>query len=131
MMVIEMGTSTIFRRYNDMRYNLANMPKEDLKKLDELNPWTPEKERIHGWEILMELHNGNVHPLIWWYGQLFHLRDAPKLLTKRHYNRYTGKYSQASEWTLLKSHLEREIKALDKEYKKARARQYRKKKSIL
>lgn len=124
-----MGTSTIFRRYNDWGGRLADMSKEDLEKIDKLSPWNNEKESVRGWSILMELHNGNVHPLIWWNGQMFHLRDAPKLLTKKHYNRYTGKYSQLSEWTLLKTYLERELKALDKEYKKLRTKQYRMKKS--
>lgn len=125
--VIAMGTSTIFRRYNDVRFDLARMSKEDLEKLDELRPWGAEKESVHGWEALMELHNGNFHPLIWWYGRLFKLHDAPSLLTQRHYNRYTGKYSQASEWTLLRRHLEVELKALDKEYKRTRAKRYRRK----
>jgi len=124
-----MGTSTIFRRYNDLRQNLADMTKEDLEKLDDLSPWGAERERLHGWEALMELHNGNIHPLIWWYGKLFHLRDAPGLLTQRHYNRYTGKYSRASEWTLLKRYLEGDLNALDKEYKRMRARRYRQKES--
>ncbi len=113
-----MGTSTIFRRFNDLHGTLASMSKEDLEKIDKLSPWRAEKESVHGWSILMELHNGNFHPLVWWYGQLFHLRDAPRLLTKKYYNKYTGKYLPASEWTLLKKFLEHELKELDKEYKK-------------
>ncbi|MBI5046995.1 hypothetical protein HZC07_04685 [Candidatus Micrarchaeota archaeon] len=122
-----MGTSTIFRRYNDLGRYLASMSKEDLEKIDKLSPWKEEKESVGGWSILMELHNGNMHPLVWWYGRLIHLRDAPKILTKKYYDTYRGKHLQASEWTLFKRYLEGELKALDKEYKRERARQYKKK----
>ena len=111
-----------------MHYDLANMFKEDLKKIDKLSPWAAEKESVNGWSVLIELHNRNFHPLIWWYGQLFHLRDAPRILAKKHYNRYTGKYTRESEWTLLKGCLEKELKYLDKEYKKFKAKEYRSKK---
>jgi len=123
-----MGTSTIFRRWNDWCAKLANMSKEELEKLDESSPWGEEKERVRGWEVVMELHNGNFHPLIWWYGRLFHLRDAPKLLNKKHYNKYTGKYTRETEWTLVKGIIENELRYLDKEYKRIRAKEYRMKK---
>jgi len=120
-----MGTSTLFRRYNDLRGRLSNMPKEELRKIDGLSPWKDEKEVVGGWSVIMELHNGDVIPLVWWRGRLFRLRDAPSILTERHYNRYTGKFTPAAEWTLLKRYLEAELERLDKEYKRARARQYR------
>ncbi|MFH1200405.1 MAG: hypothetical protein V1708_05025 [Candidatus Micrarchaeota archaeon] len=123
-----MGTSTIFRRFNDLHGNLAGMSKEDLEKIDQLSPWRAENESVRGWSILMELHNGNFNPLVWWHGRLFHLKDAPLLLTKKYYNRYTGKNSPASEWTLLRKYLEHELKELDKVYKRARAKEYRMKK---
>lgn len=123
-----MGTSTIFRRYNDFGGRLATMSKEELAKIDAMSAWKSEKDRVQGWEVLMELHNGNVHPLIWWNGQLFHLRDGPGFLLRRHYNRYTGKYSNISDWTLLKKYLERELKELDKAYRRLKARQYSAKK---
>lgn len=123
-----MGTSTIFRRFNDMRYGLANMTKEDLEKIDELSPWSKEKESVRGWAALMELHNGNFHPLIWWYGSLFHLMDAPTLLNKKYYSRYSGKHLRSSEWTLLKNYLQGQLGELDKDYKRIKAREYRLKK---
>lgn len=124
-----MGTSTLFRRLNDLRTPLAGMSKADLEKLDKMSPWGgAEKERVGGWSILMELHNGNFHPLIWWYGRLIHLKDAPKMLTGKYYHKYSGKYSRSSEWTLLRKYLEAELKELDKEYLRFKARQYRNKK---
>lgn len=105
------------------------MSKKDLKKIDESSPWAENTERIQGREAIMELHNGNVHPLIWWHGRLIHLRDSPRLLTKKHYNKHTGKYSQASEWTLLRKHLERELAELDGEYQRIMRRKQRMKKS--
>ena len=121
-----MGTSTIFRRYNDFGGRLADMSKKDLEKIDKMNPWSAEKESVHGWSILMELHNGNINPLIWWHGRLLRLRDAPNILTKKYYDTYHGKHLQASEWTLLKRYLEGELKTLDNEYKRERAKRYRK-----
>ncbi|MFH1285974.1 MAG: hypothetical protein ABIH99_05330 [Candidatus Micrarchaeota archaeon] len=120
-----MGTSTIFRRHNDLACTLAGMSKKELESIDGLNPWKDEKESVRGWSILMELHNGNFHPLIWWYGRLLYLGDAPKLLTKKHYNYYTGKYSRSSEWTLLKNYLQQELARLDKIYKRYRMKEIR------
>ena len=100
------------------------MPKEDLKKIDESNPWNKERDGARGWSAVMELHNGNFHPLIWWYGRLIHLRDAPTQLANKHYNKYTGKHVRISDWTSI---MERELKELGKEYKKFRARQYARK----
>lgn len=122
-----MGTSTIFKRFNDLSGRLSELSKEELGKIDRLSPWSAEKESVSGWSAVMELHNGNATPLIWWYGRLIRLTDAPGLLTKQYYNRYTGKYSQASEWTLLRKYLENELKMLDIEYKKARRKGYKKK----
>ena len=96
--------------------------------LAQSRPRGDEKERVHGWTVEMELHNGNIHPLIWWYGQLMRLRDAPKLLTGKYYSKYADKRLRSSEWTPLKAHLEQELELLDKEYKRDRARSYRKKK---
>ncbi len=120
-----MGTSTIFRRLNDLGGKLSTMSKEELEKIDNLSPWNGEKESVRGWNVLMEPHNGNFYPLIWWYGRLMRLEDAPQLLAKKHYNKYTGKYSPSSEWTLLKKYLEYELKKLDKEYKKLRRKSKR------
>lgn len=112
-----------------MRRNLAEMPREELKKIDEMSPWGEKlEERVGGWSILMELHNGNIHPLIWWYGRLLRLEDAPKMLTGKHYNKYVGKDMRASSWALLRRYLEYELKRLDKEYRRIKAREYREKK---
>ncbi|MBI5553563.1 MAG: hypothetical protein HY917_02370 [Candidatus Diapherotrites archaeon] len=91
-----------------------------------MHPWRKENESFRGWSAIMELHNGNFHPLLWWYGRLFHLRDAPKELAARHYSRYRGKTSRSSSWTLLKKYLGCEIQRLDKEYRNARAKENRK-----
>lgn len=123
-----MGTSTIFRRLNDLKRPLASMSKEELEKIDKLNPWSPQVDYVGGWDVQMELHNGNFHPLIWWYGGLLHLKDAPRKLDKMPYNRLTGKYTRVSEWTLLKKYLDAELNRLDKEYKKFKRKEYRNKK---
>ena len=122
-----MGTSTIFRRWNDYGGRLATMSKEELEKIDAMSAWKSEKERVMCWEVLMELHNSDFHPLVWWRSQLIRLSDAPQVLAKRHYNKYTGKYSNISEWTLLKKYLEDELKELDKKYKRLRRKTKREK----
>lgn len=53
-----MGTSTIFRRLNDLKRPLASMSKEELEKIDKLNPWSPQVDYVDGWDVQMELHNG-------------------------------------------------------------------------
>lgn len=121
-----MGTSTLFRRFNDLGGKLSQMSKGDLQKIDGMSPWGKKQEGAGGWSILMELHNGDVHPLVWWYGRLFHLRDAPSLLSGKHYNKHTGRYSSISEWTLLRKSIEMQLKTLDRQYRRMRARQYRK-----
>lgn len=122
-----MGTSTLFRRYNDFGARLASMTKKELDGLDKLSPWKEEKESVRGWSVLMELHNGNVEPLVWWEGRLFRLRDAPKLLAGKYYNRYTGKYTRESAWTILKGVLRKEIEMFDEKYKRGRRKSRNKK----
>lgn len=118
-----MGTSTLFRRYNDLHPHLASLSKNELKEIDALSPWKEEKDVVRGFSAIMELHNGNFHPLIWWYGRLLHLRDAPKILAKKYYNKYTGKMTREYEWTMVKTIIERELKFLDKEFRHERARE--------
>ena len=120
-----MGTATIFKRLNDLHGSLADMTKEELEKIDGSSPYSSEKLWLHGWSIEMELHTGNVEPLVWWKGRLMRLRDAPKLLTKKYYNKYSGKYSPSSEWTMLKKYLQAELEQLDKEFKRIKRREYR------
>lgn len=120
-----MGTSMIFRWYNDLHQNLAGMSKEDLEKIDKLSPWSKEKESVQGWSILMELHNGNIEPLIWWKGRLLRLRDAPSVLTKKYYSKYDGKYLRSSEWTIFKKYLEGQLMQLDKEFKRLKRKEAR------
>jgi hypothetical protein len=43
-----MGTSTLFKRHNDLGGRLSNMPKEELEKIDNLNPWKEDKEVVRG-----------------------------------------------------------------------------------
>ena len=66
----------------------------------------------------MELHNGNVYFLVFWKGRLIRLKDAPKILNKKYYDKYTGKFRREYEWTILKGALLNEITELDKEFKK-------------
>lgn len=112
-----MGTSTIFRRHNDLHMPLKSMTKEELEKIDKLSPYSTENERS-GWKAALELHNGNVEILVWWKGKLFSLRDAPEKLTKKYYDKYTGKELNIYEWTLLKNITIKEIKEFDKKFKK-------------
>lgn len=123
-----MGTSTIFKRFNDLHGNLSKMSKKELEEIDALHPFGEQNVTVRGWSVSMELHNGNFYPLIWWHGRLIHLKDAPRLLTNKHYNKYKGKYERFSDWTLLRVYLEAELKALDKEYKRTMAKQRRDKK---
>ena len=104
-----MGTSTIFKRSNDFGGRLADMSKEELEMLDKLSPWKEDKDFVRGWSAIMELHNGNFNPLIWRYGRLFSLDDAPKILTKKYYSRYRGKTMREYEWTLLRRYLDAKL----------------------
>ena len=113
-----MGTSTIFRRYNDLKTNLSTLSKKELKRIDNLSPWGVDNRGFKGWEVLMELHNRSFYPLIFWHGRLFRLEDAPKELSKKYWDKYTGKTRKEYEWTLLKKFLLGQIEYLDKEFKK-------------
>lgn len=112
-----MGTTTIFLRHNDLHIPLSSMKKKELEKIDQLSPYNPENQNF-GWRTPMELHNGNVHILVWWKGRLMRLRDAPKELCNKYYDRYKGKHSNVYEWTLLKVAALSEINELDKKFKK-------------
>ena len=46
------------------------------------------------------------------------LEEAPKILNKKYYNRYTGKTVKEYEWTLLKKLILNQIAFLDKNFKK-------------
>ncbi len=113
-----MGTTTFYLRHNDLKRKLGNMTKEELDKLDNLSPYKEEKH-LFGWHTPMELHNGNVYPLIFWKGRLIKLEDAPTKLNKKYYDKYTGKIRNEYEWTLLKRFLIAEVERLDKEFKKS------------
>jgi hypothetical protein len=112
-----MGTSTIFIRFNDLKRDFASMTKKELKELDKLSPHGEKKESF-GISAQMELHNGNIHSLVWWKGRLFRLEDAPTQLTRKYYSKWKGKEMREYEWTLFKKYLENEIECLDKKFKK-------------
>lgn len=112
-----MGTTTFFLRYNDFGAKLGSLSPKDLEKIDSLSPYRENKD-YRGWRTPVELHNGNVEILVWWKGRLMRLRDAPKALSNKFYDKYKGKTVQAYEWTLLKKLALNEIKRLDKEFKK-------------
>lgn len=120
-----MGTSTIYVRHNDIKGRLSKMAKEELDKLDDLSPYG-EGNPISGWFAKLELHNGNVYPLVFWKGRLMKLEDAPSKLDKKYYSRLSGKTLNEYEWTVLKRFLLAEVERLDKEFKKL----LRKKKKI-
>jgi len=112
-----MGTTTFYLRHNDMKRKLSSLTKEELDKIDKLSPY--KNEPTSGWRAPLELHNGNVYTLIFWKGWLMKLEQAPKNLTKKCYNRFTGKYVNEYEWTALKKFLIAEINRLDKDFKKS------------
>ena len=102
---------------NDLGLSFKNMTKKDLKELDKLSPWDKEKY-YHGWSAPFELHNGNIYILVFWMGRLMKLEEAPKILNKKYYNKYTGKTIKEYEWTLLRRMMLGEIEYLDKKFKK-------------
>ena len=60
-----MGTSTFFLRHNDLGKPLNKMGKEELQKLNSLSPYA-ETPHYAGWQVPVELHNGNVYVLAFW-----------------------------------------------------------------
>lgn len=112
-----MGTTTIYKKMNDLRLSFKNMSKKDLKELEKLSPFRRDSY-YHGWSAPFELHNRNVYVLVFWKGRLMKLEDAPKQLKKKYYDKYTGKIIREYEWTLLKKMILREVEHLDKGFKK-------------
>ena len=118
MAIIEtMGTTTIYLRHNDIGRKLSGLTKEELNFIDELSPY--KEDSASGWYAPLELHNGNIYPLIFWKGRLMRLEKAPSNLKRKCYNRFTGKYINKYEWTALKDFLIAEINSLDKDFKKS------------
>lgn len=112
-----MGTTTFFLRHNDFGAKLSSLSKEELEKIDDLSPYREIKD-YRGWRTPLELHNGNVHVLVWWKGRLMRLKDSPEELCKKYYDKYTGKTLRLYEWTLLKGMMLNEIKQLDKKFRR-------------
>lgn len=121
-----MGTTTFYLRHNDMKRKLSSLTKEELGRIDELSPY--KNDFAFGWHAPLELHNGNVYALIFWKGWLMKLEQAPKNLTKKCYNRFTGRHTNKYEWTALKNFLIAEINRLDKEFKRSLKNKNKKKK---
>lgn len=113
-----MGTSTIYVRLNDLKGRLSKMTKEELDRLDDLLP-NGGPNSVSRWTAKLELHNGNVYPLVFWKGMLMKLEDAPSKLDKKYYSHLSGKILKEYEWTVLKRFLLNEIERLDREFKKA------------
>jgi len=113
-----MGTTTFFLRHNDLGKPLSKMDKKELEKLDSLSPYG-ETQHYAGWSVPFELHNGNTYALVFWKGRLMKIEDAPKVLSKKYYNKYRGKEVNEYEWTVLKKYMLAEIQRLDKEFKKS------------
>ena len=113
-----MGTTTFFLRHNDLRLEFERMTKKDLKEMARLSPWGDGKDRgYHGWSAPLELHNGNAHILVWWYGRLMRLEKAPENLTEKYYSRFRGKRINEYEWTVFKKFAIAELERLDKEFR--------------
>lgn len=119
-----MGTSTIYKRMNDLGLRFRSMTKKDLKELEKLSPYKKDSY-YHGWSAPFELHNGNVYVLVFWKGRLMKLEEAPKKLDKKYYHTYKGKTLNIYEWTLLKRLILNEINELDKEFKKTLKNKYK------
>lgn len=113
-----MGTTTFFLRHNDLGKPLSKMDKKELETLDRLSPYG-ETQHYAGWSVPFELHNGNIYALVFWKGKLMKIEDAPKILSKKYYNKYRGKEVNEYEWTVLKKYMLAEIQRLDKEFKKS------------
>jgi len=112
-----MGTTTFFLRLNDCAKPLHKMGKKELEKLNNLSPYD-DKPYCGGWQVPLELHNGNVYALVFWKGKLMKIEEAPKILNKKYYDKYRGKELKKYEWTILKKYLLAEIEWLDKKFKK-------------
>ena len=97
---------------------LNKMGKEELEKLNNLSPYD-ETPYYAGWQVPLELHNGNVYVLVFWKGRLMKIENAPKVLNKKYYDTRRGKKLNEFEWTVLRRYLLAEIEQLDKEFKKA------------
>lgn len=113
-----MGTTTFFLRHNDLGKSLNKMGKEELEKLNSLSPYS-ETPYYSGWQVPLELHNGNVYILVFWQGRLMKIEEAPNILNKKYYSRYRCKEVNEYEWTVLKKYMLAEIQRLDKEFKKS------------
>jgi hypothetical protein len=113
-----MGTTTFFLRHNDLGKSLNKMSKKELERLNNLSPYV-ETPYCAGWQVPLELHNGNVYALVFWKGRLMKIEEAPKVLNKKYYDKYRGKEIKEYEWTILKKYLLAEIERLDKEFKKS------------
>jgi len=120
-----MGTTTFFLRHNDSGKPLNKMSKKELEKLDNLSPYD-ETPYFNGWSVPLKLHNGNVYALVFWKGKLMKIEEAPKVLSKKYYDKYRGKELKEYEWTILKKYLLAQIEHLDKEFKKAQRKNKRK-----
>lgn len=113
-----MGTTTFFLRQNDLSKPLNKMGKKELEKLNNLSPYS-EEPYYSGWQVPLELHNGNVYILVFWKGRLMKIEEAHKILNKKYYSKYRGKEVNEYEWTVLKKYMLAEIEKLDKEFKKS------------
>lgn len=58
-----MGTTTFFLRHNDLTKPLNKMGKKELEKLSNFSPYV-KTPNYAGWQVPLELHNGNVYLLV-------------------------------------------------------------------
>ena len=112
-----MGTTTLYLKRNDFARSFKAMTKEELEKLSSLSPYSKNQSYL-GWDVPLELHNGNVYILVFWKGKLMKLGDAPQQLNRKYYDKYKCKVCKEYEWTLLKGMMLKDIKYLDKNFKR-------------
>ena len=121
-----MGTTTFYLRHNDIGRKLSSMTKGELDRLDNLSPYKSENHAF-GWSAPLELHNGNIYPLIFWRGKIIRLDEAPYQLNEKYYSRLMGKNMREYEWTMLRKFLLNELNKLDKDFKKSLRKKQKKK----
>lgn len=125
-----LGTSTIFRRMNDIAKRLSDMTKDELQSLDNAKGWKEQTNLPAGWSVPIEVHNRNAHVLVWWYGKLIRLSEAPALLNQKYYSRWAGKRLNEYEWTVLKNACQKKLEELDKQFRKTLRKNRRSKTQI-
>lgn len=96
------------------------MSKEELERLDNASPWSRDPILPGGWEAPLELHNSDIHILVWWKGMMMRLEKAPEqeILHRKFWNRYKGKTQNRSEWSIIRRALNYRMEEAERTYLK-------------